>query len=141
MKERKTIVDFLNNIEAFETILQQTQEDLKELLVDTILPYFYNEEDIINNDGYICVNGETDIMLLAHMDTVFNSPPELIIYDEDKNIITSPQGLGGDDRCGIFSIVSLLKAGYRPFLLFTEDEEIGGVGASKAGKKRRINKE
>ena len=42
----------------------------------------------------------------------------------------SPQGIGGDDRCGVYIILSLLKQlSVRPHILFTMDEEIGGIGA------------
>lgn len=125
-------------MDTFKIILQQSQQELKTLLLETVLPQFYDKEDIIYKDGYICANGDEDIMLLAHMDTVFNTPPSLIIHDSQQNIVTSPQGLGGDDRCGVFSIIALLKAGYKPYILFTEDEEIGGVGANKAANNLEI---
>lgn len=48
-----------------------------------------------------------------------------------NTVISSPQGIGGDDRCGIFMILELLDRGYRPTVLFCEDEEIGGVGSNK----------
>lgn len=48
-----------------------------------------------------------------------------------NTVISSPQGIGGDDRCGVFMILELLDRGYRPTVLFCEDEEIGGVGSNK----------
>ena len=43
----------------------------------------------------------------------------------------SPQGIGGDDRCGVFALLKAYEsAQIKPFLLFTCDEEIGGIGAS-----------
>ena len=42
----------------------------------------------------------------------------------------SPQGIGGDDRCGVFALVKIyLSAQVKPWLLFTCDEEVGGLGA------------
>ena len=38
-------------------------------------------------------------------------------------------GIGGDDRCGVFAITSLVEKGYTPYILLTTDEEIGGQGA------------
>ena len=43
----------------------------------------------------------------------------------------SPEGIGADDRAGVFAIVEILKRGLRPTIILTTDEEIGGVGASK----------
>ena len=42
----------------------------------------------------------------------------------------SPQGIGGDDRCGVFALVHIFHAAQvKPWLLFTCDEEVGGIGA------------
>lgn len=44
----------------------------------------------------------------------------------------SPQGIGGDDRCGVFALVQAYHAAQiKPWLLFTCDEEVGGLGAKK----------
>ena len=69
-------------------------------------------------------------MLLAHLDTVHEKPVKHICMSFDKNILMSPQGIGGDDRCGVYAIVKAHEASpVKPWLLFTCDEEIGGVGA------------
>ena len=44
--------------------------------------------------------------------------------------MSSPQGIGGDDRCGIYAILQIIKD-FKCSVLFTEDEEIGCVGAEK----------
>lgn len=41
----------------------------------------------------------------------------------------SPQGLGADDRAGVYAIIQILEDGYRPSVLFTTDEEEGCLGA------------
>jgi hypothetical protein len=139
IKQKKIDVsETLRDMETFKLILGLTQKELKDTLVKDILPLFYNKEMIKSKDGYIKVVGEEDVMLLAHMDTVFKKPPTMFIFDKKQELITSPDGLGGDDRCGIFSILALLLAGHRPHILFTEDEEIGGVGARKASKEEII---
>ena len=44
----------------------------------------------------------------------------------------SPQGIGGDDRCGVYALNKIYnQAEIKPYLLFTCDEEIGGVGADQ----------
>jgi hypothetical protein len=44
--------------------------------------------------------------------------------------LSSPQGIGGDDRCGVYMILEVIKH-YNCSVLFCEDEEIGGIGAEK----------
>ena len=53
-------------------------------------------------DGYLYAAGDLPVLLVAHMDTVITTPNQMICYDENLDI------------------------------LFTEDEEIGGIGAIKA---------
>ena len=44
--------------------------------------------------------------------------------------MSSPQGIGGDDRCGCYALVKVYKQStVKPWLLFTCEEEIGGIGA------------
>lgn len=44
----------------------------------------------------------------------------------------SPQGIGGDDRCGVYIILALInKLPFKPHVVFTMDEEIGGIGAQE----------
>ena len=44
----------------------------------------------------------------------------------------SPQGIGGDDRCGVFALVKIHQLSkIKPWLLFTCEEEVGGLGAKK----------
>lgn len=131
---QKMIEENVFDVDTFKIILGYTQEELKDLLVNKLLPSFYEKENIISKDGFIRVIGKKDIMLLAHMDTVFSTPPTIFIHDKEQGLLTSPHGIGGDDRCGIYGILTLLLAGYRPHILFTEDEEIGGIGADKASK-------
>lgn len=139
----KNMTDFPELI----SIIEKSQYSLK-LYLMTILQYFYKNEDIITGDGYIYVRGENPVCLTSHMDTtltVGGKPRELVrdFYEDvktDKNgnvthTITSPQGIGGDDRCGIWSIVTILKeTSYRPYIVFCEDEEIGCVGSGKFAK-------
>lgn len=77
-------------------------------------------------------------MLCAHCDTVCWTPvTEIgITMDESKkyagitNMAQAP--LGADDRAGIFIILKLIANGYRPYVLLTTDEEVGGFGANAA---------
>ena len=49
-----------------------------------------------------------------------------------KISLCPPQGIGGDDRCGVFALCKIYKsAQIKPWLLFCCDEEVGGLGAKK----------
>ena len=84
---------------------------------------------------YILAEGDLPICLCAHMDTVFPRPPETFYYDNNAKVLWSPQGLGADDRAGIYIIIQLLENGYRPSIILTDMEEKGGIGAETLIKK------
>ena len=69
-------------------------------------------------------------MLVAHLDTVHEQSVRDICLSADRNILMSPQGIGGDDRCGCFVLVKVYQcAQIKPWLLFCCEEEVGGIGA------------
>jgi hypothetical protein len=78
---------------------------------------------------YVYATGKIPILLIAHVDTVFIKPPQKIFLDRKHQVYFSPDGLGADDRSGVFGILKLVSLGYRPSLLFTDLEESGGLGA------------
>lgn len=86
-------------------------------------------DSVITTKDYIVAKGEIPIALVAHMDTVFKSPVSDLYYDQKKGVMWSPQGLGADDRAGIFAIIKIIQSGLRPSIILTTGEEMGGVGA------------
>lgn len=108
-----------------EDFLTPTQGELFDMIRG-----MYHGKCILRKGAYILVKGEAPVMLVAHMDTVHKHPVKHICVSKDGDILMSPQGIGGDDRCGVFALVSCYeKSRVKPWLLFTCDEEIGGVGA------------
>ena len=105
--------------------------EMSETQLHTILSILLTEYEysVVKTNDYIYARGELPFMLVAHMDTVFPRSPIDIFHDREREVIWSPEGLGADDRVGIFIIVKLLRAGYRPHVLFTHGEEKGGLGA------------
>ena len=128
----------------FINLLKMTQIELKKYLRNQ-MEYYYKKEDIICEDGFLYVRGSDPICLTSHMDTTptvggKTRVPVIDFYedvkkDKDGNIthtLMSPQGIGGDDRCGIWSVLLVLKeTSFRPYIVFCEDEEIGCIGSSK----------
>lgn len=117
-----------NEFKLFESLASLTQNSMRRALYSYLKKRY---KKVIVTPEYLYAVGEIPIALVAHMDTVFSSPPEDIYYDERKGVCWSPDGLGADDRAGIFAILTILKHGYRPSIIFTTDEEIGAVGASQ----------
>ncbi len=113
----------MKNLEDF---LKPTQKELFNLLRKK-----YRGKAVVHKGCYVLVPGEAPVMLLAHMDTVHEKPVKHICKTPDGNILMSPQGIGGDDRCGVYALVKVHEAAtIKPWLLFTCDEEVGGVGAN-----------
>lgn len=114
--------------QLFKSIASMKQTTLKRTL-GNILDKKY--DTVIKAKEYLYAVGDIPIALVAHMDTVFKSPPQHIYYDENQGVIWSPEGLGADDRAGVFMILKILQTELRPTIIFTTDEEIGAVGAEK----------
>jgi len=119
------------DLQLFKTIAQMKQSSLLKTLPKLLLKYYSKDKIIVTKDYILCGEGDIPIMLTAHMDTVFKSPPSKIYYDTKQKVMWSPQGLGADDRAGIFAILKILQKGYRPAICFTTDEERGSLGAMK----------
>lgn len=124
---------------GFVNLCKFTQTELKEILPERLLEAGYT--DIVVDDGYIYAKGDIPYLLTAHMDTVHKEIVKDFYEYVDGNgnhIISSPQGIGGDDRCGIYMILQIIRE-HKPSILFCEDEEIGGVGSKKFCKTEFIN--
>jgi hypothetical protein len=115
---------------VLEQLFQFKQKTLLKVM-DNYLRQKYDSEKVITTKDYIIAIGDIPVALVAHMDTVFEHPPTDIYYDTKKNIMISPQGLGADDRAGVFAITQILKKKFKPTIIFTTDEEKGATGALK----------
>ncbi len=120
-------------MKKFEDFCYMTQEGVKEYMKKYLTSKKY---DVIDEDGFLYAKGDVPVLLVAHMDTVHKQLCAQIIKFGEK--MSSPQGIGGDDRCGIFIIANLIKK-YHCSVLLCEDEEIGTVGARKFTQTDYIN--
>ena len=112
-------------MKKFVEICKMTQADVKSYMAKYLESKQYKVE---NQDGFLYAKGDIPVLLVAHMDTVHKKLPTTIIETDGK--ISSPQGIGGDDRCGIFIIMNIVQQLHCSVVL-CEDEEIGCVGARK----------
>ncbi len=120
-----------NDLRTFEQLCGLSQNAMHKTL-STYLKSKYKR--VVATKEYIYAIGDIPIALVAHMDTVFPRPASEVFYDRSKNVIWSPQGLGADDRAGIFAIIQIIRRGLRPHIIFTTDEEKGCLGADKLGR-------
>lgn len=109
----------------FESICRMTQAEVKKYMRDYLSSKKY---DVIYEDGFLYAKGDIPVLLVAHMDTVHKQQCKEIKNENGK--LSSPQGIGGDDRCGVFIIMNLVKD-FHCSVLLCEDEEIGTIGARK----------
>jgi len=120
--------------QEFIDICKMTQEDLKIYLMRELVNY-YDPNSMELGDGYLIAKGDCPVVLTAHMDTVHKEPVKTYwgnINEKGQHIISSDEGIGGDDRCGVYMILNILATTeLKPTIIFCEDEEIGGVGSSK----------
>ena len=115
------------NRRLLEQIVRMDDVSLLRFCRNILKSYYGNS--VIETEDYVFAEGEIPVAVIAHLDTVFSFPPKEVYYDERHGIMWSPEGLGADDRAGVYSILQLLKRGLRPHVIFTMDEEIGGLGA------------
>mgnify|MGYP004467113371 CR=1 FL=1 len=123
---------------AFEQIFQLSQERLKQALETELIENGYA---VRKQRGFLYAEGTVPVLLVAHLDTVHRAQPETICYSADGTVMMSPQGIGGDDRAGVYMILRLIQSCHC-HVLFCEDEETGGHGArafTKSGIKPDVN--
>lgn len=115
----------------FESIVKMTQPSLKKVMSRWLSEKY---TDVIETKDYIYAKGDIPIALAAHMDTVFTKPVENLFYDTRKNVMWSTEGLGADDRAGIFAILQIIRSGLRPHIILSTNEEKGCLGAQELAK-------
>lgn len=126
-------------MKKFEEILGFTQEKLRSYLSNYLCGVGYK---INTGDGYVFAKGDIPVLLIAHMDTACNKqiPHTILKENTDQGIRLRADGtiLGGDDRCGCWMIMNIIKKA-KCSVLFLEDEEIGCVGARKFVKTEHVD--
>lgn len=114
------------NMNLMKSLMKMSQEQLHKVLYKYLTKYYDN---IIIRDNFIIAIGDLSIGLVAHLDTVHKTLPCSFFYDQEQKVLWSPNGLGADDRAGIYGIIQIVEAGYRPHIILCKDEEKGGIGA------------
>lgn len=112
-----------------ESLVSLSQDELHNAMAKYLRQQY---PKVTNTKDYIIAWGTIPVALVAHMDTVFlHNQHNGVYYDREKGVMWKPNGAGFDDRAGIFGILKILQAGYKPTVIFTRDEEAGGLGAEQ----------
>lgn len=85
-------------MKKLEEFLKPTQPQLFKMLCGMY------DNKIVKRGKFILVKGEVPVMLISHLDTVHQSPVQDLCRSANGNVLMSPQGIGGDDRCGVYAI-------------------------------------
>lgn len=137
--EEKDLVEYLKSMLTFYGY------DRKDIIQSSFL---FDPE--LETYDYIIAKGNIPVYLVAHMDTVSTSSGRSnygfydtindimplyklmnrkCLFDQSTNEVAVTGGCTLDDRLGIYAIIRILAAGYKPHIIFTNDEEIGAQGA------------
>lgn len=108
-------------------------------LLEVLGKYLREKYDTVEETtDYVLAIGNIPVMLVAHVDTVFPSPPVHVYRNAtNMNLLFGDNGLGADDRAGVWAIMKILQHGLRPTVFFVTDEEIGALGTEKFIKNHR----
>jgi len=99
-----------------------TQEGLHVQLAKELMD---SGRKIISHQGYLYSPGSHPVLLVCHLDTVHSFTPEKIWTDKNRTRLWSDEGIGGDDRCGVYLIMEIIKQ-IDCHILFCHDEEFVG---------------
>ena len=124
-----------DQVEKLISYCMPGQMALKAILKDELQS---RDREVLSQDGFLYSIGTHPILLIAHLDTVHESymgmPFDIVVDnvnpDNPMGDLRSENGIGGDDRAGIFIVMEIIKQ-IDCHVLFCEDEEQGGIGADK----------
>ena len=122
----------MNNyqINKFLKICKMNQNELLKYLFKLSCK-FYEFDRVVRTDKYLYIKGDTPVLFVCHLDTVHKTRPREFWFSKDLDKVRATEGIGGDDRCGVYLLTKLMKTRYKPHLLFTTDEEIGLIGVER----------
>lgn len=127
----------------FEKIIKMETKELPNFLSKKIDGFAFGKYEIINDEKYTFFklrgNCKNNVMLSALIDTVHIDMPREVIEEEfvDGTHISSQQGIGGDDRAGVYAILKIIERLskfeylFPKYILFTNFEEVGLFGSKK----------
>lgn len=127
----------------FETMTKLTEKQLKMFMSKTLRDA-YGDNNIREDEKYLCAFGSAGVCLVAHLDMVYDEEDRediLIVRDPTKRIMWSPDGLAADDRAGVLMINEIvnkykLDKDLLPNIILTTGEESDLSGALEITRRR-----
>lgn len=133
----------MKNVQQLISILTLRQEDLFRQLLTAYKEYVSGYYE----DKFILLKSSNDIkpMLCVHLDTINDAShkapkqSDFVFNPKDNTIRLSKKSklscVGGDDRCGVFIIMTYFYELIQKYHIgFFCDEEVGGIGSEQASK-------
>lgn len=109
--------------------------------------YLYEKRGLavkIDSDKYVFAEGDADVLLTAHVDTVHREQcsEKNTTYDAENRTLTSSVGIGGDDRCGVYIILKTIAElsegdSSLPTIAICNYEETGADGSRALAKNEK----
>lgn len=131
-KQNTTSVNFAQ----YSTILRAERVD-----IHTLLSYFKKTDMDYDMNGNILINFNKDTagtpILVAHTDNVLSGERIPVMDLSGTTIFGKKAGIGFDDKAGIIAIIEIWRRSKKKDfrIIFTADEEVGGVGATALDKR------
>lgn len=123
-----------NDIARLEALCHKTSKEIMDLIAGLDM-WVDREIHLAKDYAYLYIEGDKKYpALVAHADTVremprvFVEPLTEFFYDQEKQVLWSPNLAGFDDRAGILAILKLAENYDFPIIILNE-EEVGGKGA------------
>jgi acetylornithine deacetylase/succinyl-diaminopimelate desuccinylase-like protein len=124
------------NLDLLKTLLGSPTEEVRNFIIN-----FFEDEgvEVDVSDLSVVVNksvAKDNIILVSHYDIVHDQENYRRVVFKD-GIMTSPDGVGADDRSGVWSLLMIYKylkensSDLMPVFVFTDEEEKGCYGAEE----------
>lgn len=101
------------------------------VMTKTVISYLDGQKFEIDAYGNLLVGdfSKERPCIVAHLDSVHDVKSNKYFIKQGR--IASDNGIGGDDKCGVIAALELLKYNDDINAIFTLDEEVGCIGASR----------
>lgn len=113
----------MDQVEQFATFCRMKQSEIIKYTIEKLKLLDFAPKF---GDGYIFVNGETPVLLIASIETRFNKLPKNIGTDSYGKILMPIKGQFEFYSCSIYAALKIVETTRCSLLVITEHEGIGG---------------
>jgi dipeptidase D len=125
----KSVLEIFEDITRIPRCSHHTKK-MQEYLVEMAKKYGY-QSGVDEVGNVLCYKTKREICLQSHYDMVcVGKAPQIDLYKEDGWLKADESSLGADNGVGCAMMLYLMQQGYEAEYLFTNDEEVGLIGAN-----------